>query len=310
MPYVAGSPLSSDMRAFLLAVAVASGAAVGAQPVGPPPVPEIHAEHFLYGYPTGTPITNDLVVRDLYALSSNDETRFADWVAYRLTVREVAGVAESGDLERNWRRDPWLDAGETLDPNPTLADPYRGSGYDRGHLVPLAAVVGSASAPEVNVYSNVVPQRPALNRGPWEAVEAAVRALVLRRAEQALARRPPGHRGFPQPDDRAAVWVYAGPLYERPMDPLRTSLPHVVPSGFWTVVSVVDGWDAEGVRAVAFLFDQDTFDADPLGNLVSVDEVEQRSGLDLLRLLPDGIETALEGRVDPADAGALLFPDE
>ena len=298
------------MRSLVALVLLAASGPALAQPVGPPAAPEIWSEHFLYGYPTGTPITNDLVVRDLYALSSNDGTRFADWVAYRLTVDEVGGATEAADIERRWRMDPWLDAAETLDPDPPGAagDPYRSSGYDRGHLAPLAAFVGSASAPTVNVYSNIVPQRAALNRGPWASVEAAARALVLRRAPNALDARPPGHRGFPQPDDRAAVWVFSGSLYERPMDSLRTAISHVVPSGFWTVVAVVDGWDAASVRAAAFVFDQEGFFPAPLSNLVSIDEVEQRSGLDLFRLLPDATEVALEATVDQDAAEALLFP--
>lgn len=48
--------------------------------------PDAHCEHFFYGCPTGTPATNDLIIRDIYALSSNDSTKFADWVAYRLTI--------------------------------------------------------------------------------------------------------------------------------------------------------------------------------------------------------------------------------
>ena len=36
---------------------------------------EIHSKHFFYGQPTGTPETNDLIIRDIYALSSNDETK-------------------------------------------------------------------------------------------------------------------------------------------------------------------------------------------------------------------------------------------
>jgi endonuclease G len=295
------------MRPLALAALAVSAAA--AQPLGPPP--EIYAEHFFYGYPVGTPVTNDLVVRDLYALSSNDSTRFADWVAYRLTVAEVAGAAESSDLERNWRRDPWLDPGETLDPDPPGAadDPYLRSGYQRGHLAPLAAFVGSPSVPTVNVYSNAAPQRRALNGGPWEDVEAAVRALVLRRAPRADRRRPPGHDGFPQRDDLAAVWVLSGPLYERPMPPLPTDAPHVVPSGYWTVVAVQEGWALGDVRAVAFAFDQERFFPGPLANLVSVDEVEARTGLDLFRLLPDDVEAAVEAATD-ADAAGLLFPDE
>ena len=36
-------------------------------------------------HPTGAPTSNDLIIRDTYALSNNDARKFADWVAYRLT---------------------------------------------------------------------------------------------------------------------------------------------------------------------------------------------------------------------------------
>jgi hypothetical protein len=42
---------------------------------------EIHCKQFILGIPLGTPATNDLIIRDIYALSSNDSTKFADWVA-------------------------------------------------------------------------------------------------------------------------------------------------------------------------------------------------------------------------------------
>ena len=254
----------------------------------------------------------DLVVRDLYALSSNDATKLADWVGYRLTVSEVAGEAESRDLERAWRMDPWLDAAETLDPDPPGpgGDPYTRSGYQRGHLAPLAAFVGSPAAPTVNVFSNIVPQRGGLNGGPWEGVEAAVRGLVLRRAALAESRRPAGHRGFPDRDDRAAVWVLSGPLYERPMPPLQTDVPHAVPSAFWTVVAVMDGWGPDGLRVAAFAFDQDAYFPDPLDNLTTVDDVERRSGLDLFPRLPDAVAAPLEAAADRDAARALLFPDD
>jgi len=40
--------------------------------------PEIHCKHFFYGYLTGTPASNDMIIRDIYAVSSNDETKSAD----------------------------------------------------------------------------------------------------------------------------------------------------------------------------------------------------------------------------------------
>lgn len=288
------------MRSFLLAAGLMAAVPLGAQPAGPAAVPEIHADHFFYGYPTGTPITNDLVVRRTHALSSNDSTRFADWVAYRLTAQEVAGTLP---LDRPWRPDPWLDADETLEPA-DYAGAYDASGYQRGHLAPLASFKGTVYAGEVNALSNIVPQSASLNRGPWGTLEAAERDLVLRRA-------------WLDPD-RAAVYVLAGTLYERPMPPLpRADEPHAVPSGFWKVVAVQNGPGPASVVVAAFVFDQcapgDGAGCDEYGPddeawdfLVSVDEVERRTGLDLLRLLPDPVEAALESTTGAAD---LLFPN-
>jgi endonuclease G, mitochondrial len=76
---------------------------------------EVHIVHCLQGCPTGTPNSNDLVIRQIYALSSNDATKLADWVAYLIT-RETIGTSES--LNRNWKKDPDLDDDETLEPDP------------------------------------------------------------------------------------------------------------------------------------------------------------------------------------------------
>ncbi len=37
---------------------------------------EIHSKHFFHGIPQGSPATNDLIMRDIYAMSSNDDTKF------------------------------------------------------------------------------------------------------------------------------------------------------------------------------------------------------------------------------------------
>ena len=123
------------------------------------PPPEIHCKHFIYGYPLGTVASNDLLIWDLYALSSNDQRKFADWVCYFLTEHETRG---SLDLKRKWRNDPWLDSDETLEGMPSSQDDYRGAygiGYDRGHQAPLASFKGSRFASQVNYYSNITPQR-------------------------------------------------------------------------------------------------------------------------------------------------------
>ena len=50
---------------------------------------EIHSALCLYGCPYGAPQANDLIIRDIYILSSNDDTKFADWAAYRITASTI-----------------------------------------------------------------------------------------------------------------------------------------------------------------------------------------------------------------------------
>lgn len=253
-------------------------------------VPEIHSEHFLYGMPIGTPETNDLIIRDLYALSSNDTTKFADWVAFRLTAAEVVGWL---DLDRDWKTDRWLDTAETLEAGEgSLTDDYDGAhadhDYDRGHLVPLASVRGSPQASEVNVYSNIVPQLGPLNQGPWRRLEEAERDLVCS-----------GH----------VLWVLAGTLYDGVPAPRLEAAqePHVVPTGFWRVIAIPD---SDSLWLAAFTFEQSTPASDTVADhLTTVDDVEARSGLDLFPELEPEQEAALESVALTPETWADAVPE-
>lgn len=241
-----------------------------------PPM-EIHCKHFFYGYPLGTPTTNDLVIRDIYALSNNDKTRFADWVAYRLSWREVESIA---DFNRTWRKDPYLDDDETLEPK-DYEDAFITLAVDRGHQAPLGSFGGTIYASDSNYLSNITPQKIALNQGPWRRLEARVRNIVRK---------------------GKVVYVMTGPLYEKKMRELpRAKKPHKVPSGYWKIV-ILEG---KGVTfdSAAFIFDQDTpADAKVIDFLTTIDEVEKRSGLDFLWMLDDAIEKSVEKRKNSAFA--------
>lgn len=216
---------------------------------------EIHTEHCINTCPTGHPATNDVVVRQYYTLSSNDETKFADWVAYRLTP-DMIGKSK----KRVWRADPRLLPMETLEPA-DYKQMYAEIGMDRGHQAPLADFSGTHQWQETNYLSNITPQRSALNQGSWQRLESAIRDFV--RAH-----------GF--------AYILTGPLYERAMPELPgADEPHRIPSGYWKVILVQD-MDGS-LRADAFIFDQETpRDADYCGHVVSVAEVEVRSGLDVV----------------------------
>jgi endonuclease G, mitochondrial len=76
---------------------------------------ELYTFHCLWGCPIGAPATNDTIVREIYTLSSDDLTKMADWVAYRITSQTIA----TSQGQRNYRIDDWLDPSETLDESTT-----------------------------------------------------------------------------------------------------------------------------------------------------------------------------------------------
>ena len=116
---------------------------------------ELHADLCLYGCPSGSPATNDVVIRDIYILSSNDTTKFADWVAYRVTESTIGATAG-----RVWKPDPWLADTETLEPKD-----YKGAfaalKTDRGHQTPLASFTSTPNWEATNYLSNITPQKSA-----------------------------------------------------------------------------------------------------------------------------------------------------
>lgn len=214
---------------------------------------KLHTFHCIEACPVGAPENADLIVREIYTLSADPLTKLAVWVAYRITP-ETIGRSQS----RGWSEDPWLAPDETLE-----EDDYDGAnealGVDRGHQAPLAAFSGTPHWPDTNKLSNITPQASTLNQASWQRLEAR---------ETRLSR-----------DEKIAVHVLTGPLFERLMQPMPgADERHRVPSGYWKVVTTSDG------RMTAFVFDQATpRDADHCAMRRTLDEVELRARL---RLFP------------------------
>jgi endonuclease G len=243
--------MKRQFHALALTIALAAPAAVFADGA------EIHTYHCLHGCPMGASETNDLVVREIYTLSSNDLTKLADWVAYRVTKTTI-GSSEG----RTWKADPWLAAEETLEPPDYDGAPAQLK-IDRGHQAPLASFSGTPQAAETNFLSNITPQKADLNQGSWVRLETAERTL----AQSAAA---------------PAVHVLTGPLYERPMPGMaKADEPHRVPSGYWKVVAVQSG---STTKLTSFIFEQETAkNANHCGMRKPLEEVERRA---VLKLFP------------------------
>lgn len=237
------------IRVLLVRVGMVTVLAVGGG--GSTSAQEIHSSLCLHGCPVGGAPTDDLIIREIYVLRSNDRTKMAEWVAYRVTV-ETIGPSPN----RNWRQDPVLRDDETLHPDDYIGAHAR-LGTDRGHQVPLASVSGTPHAQETNYLSNITPQQAELNQGPWARLEDAERVLA-------------------RSGEVGAVFVVTGPLFERPIMPLpQARRPHMVPSGYWKIVAVTDGVT---VRVTAFVLDQETpRTTDYCEHQVELAELERRS---------------------------------
>lgn len=152
---------------------------------------------------------------------------------------------------------------------------YTGSGYDRGHMAPNFAIgtrFGAAAQEETFKMSNVCPQRHRLNAGLWKDLELKIADNYTGRYGQ--------------------VWVIDGPVFG-PLDRLQRIHNKVpIPQAFYMIV--VQQHEG-GIRAEAFIMDQDTPASGSLAPyLVSIREVEHRTGLDFFPKLERSAQDQLE----------------
>ncbi|SDB35882.1 DNA/RNA non-specific endonuclease [Pseudomonas sp. NFACC13-1] len=209
--------------------------------------------------------------RQAYTLNNNGSTKFANWVAYKITKETPA----SG-RPRNWKTDPDVPADQTLNP----VD-YNGASValkiDRGHQANLASMGGVSDWQTLNYLTNITPQKMDLNRGAWARLEDQ---------ERSLSKAP----------DVDAVYVTTGPLYEKNIGSLPgTNKVHTIPSGYWKVIFT--GSTPENGLYAAFIMEQSTpRSANFCDFQVTVDEIEERSGLTLWSALPQDVQTELKAK--------------
>ncbi len=208
-----------------------------------------------------------IVNRRGYALGFSQKHKQPLWVSYTLTACEVTNtVVRRFD---NFEFDSEIRGGSA-----TLED-YRRSGYDRGHLAPAADMKWDPQVMrESFLLSNVSPQVNSFNGGIWKKLEDWCRKLAVR---------------------RGVVHIITGPVF--PPDEEHTAIGPskvTVPKFFYKVV-----YDATPPgRMIGFIMPNA-----PAKNIykfaVSVDDVEEATGLDFFSELPDEMESRLEAECQP-----------
>ncbi len=212
--------------------------------------------------------SDDLMFRDergRYTMMYDTLYRQAAWVAYLLTRRDVEGGGVSRGDE--FVPDPLVTARGL----PTArASAYSGSGYDKGHLCPSADRRTSRRENDRTfVMSNISPQTPELNRGPWRLLEEQVRRWAV---------------------ECDSLYVVTGGVLCEGLDTLAGGVG--IPDYFFKVILTRRG--GEFYTAAFVLPNADRFAGGYESYAVSVDEAELRTGIDFFPALPDSIENDVE----------------
>lgn len=198
-----------------------------------------------------------------YTLLYNEKHEQATWVAYQLTKKETVRIY---DRSNEFNEDPLISTGSATDSD------YKRSGYDRGHLAPAADMGWSATAMrESFYYSNMSPQDPGFNRGIWKRLEEQVRTWAW---------------------ENEAIYVVTGPV-------LTINLSQIgindvsIPNYYYKVIL---DYSQPSVKAIAFLMPNQSSKASLQSYVVTINELEQLTGINFFPGLPDKQEEQLENQ--------------
>lgn len=182
-----------------------------------------------------------------FVIYYDKEFRLARWVKYELTKEQVA--SHEAKRRNRFMADPMLNGQSDI---AVVPKEYRKTGYDQGHLAPSADFAFSQKAnDDTFVMSNMVPQKPKLNRVAWRMLEDQVRKWAC---------------------GEEKITVITGPILEAKMDHLPSGLP--VPRDFFKVV-----FDETPPRkAIAFIYHQDDSTNVMKDRIVPLEYLDKRIG--------------------------------
>ncbi len=251
--------------------------------------PASSSEHLTMGNPSNATAdvnqpTNYLMEKPQYALAYHRDRGGPVWTSWHLDSSWLGSAPRQND----YRADTTLPAGWYQ----VQGSDFSGSGFDRGHMTPSAdrtRTVADNSA--TFLMTNMVPQAPDNNQGPWEGMESYLRTLVGAGNELYIISGGSGQGGSGS-NSGTTNTVASGHV--------------VVPSQTWKVVIVLPaGTDdvnrvTAATRTIAVIMPntQGIRTTDWKTYRVSVDQVEALTGFDFFSNVPTNIQAAIESVVD------------
>lgn len=214
-------------------------------------------------YPSST--TGQIIHHSYYSLSYHEKYEQAEWVLHHLNQNHLT----YDDRERPlFIEDPKVKSKSADWKN------YRGSGYDRGHLVPAGDRRFSEYAYNETFYtSNISPQNAEFNAGIWNKLEQKVRYWCKRYGD---------------------LYVITGGVLQEDLKTIGSESVSV-PNYFYKIIARKDG---KNLKLLGFLFPHKPSTASLYSFVVPVDEIERRTGIDFFEKLPNSLEDSLEKTVN------------
>lgn len=256
------------------------------------------AEHMVMGNPSNATtnvaeMNNYLMMKIQYALSYNNDREIPNWTSWHLDST-WRGSAPRVDLFRN---DDTLPAGF----HQVGGDDYSGSGFDRGHMCPSADRTSTPTDNAATFFmTNMVPQGPGNNQGPWANLENALRTFLPGNELYILS----GGQGVGGIGSNGPLSVLASGVTV-PAETWKAGL--ILPVGD-NDVSRVD----TNTRIIAVIMPNDDgirFDQWQK-YLATVDQIEALTGYDLYSNVPTATQDVIEARVDAANDTAPVTVDQ
>ena len=206
-------------------------------------------------------VYDNLISHNYYSFSYSDQHKQAEWVYYKLNASQLNPTVKR---KNNFRKDP------EITKNSSDLNDYKGSGYDRGHLAPAADMKYNSNSMSESFYlSNVSPQLPSFNRGIWKRIEKQIREWSYMYGE---------------------LIVITGPVLECENFGKIGTNSVTIPKWYYKVV--IDPYNYK--RNLAILIENTSSSNSVKSYVITIDQLEEFSGIDFFYRLPDLIEESFE----------------
>lgn len=210
--------------------------------------------------------SEEIIKREHYTLNYNEDHEVANWISYDLDHSKIQNCVSRSN---NFRPDPLVSTGTAVNQD------YKGSGFDRGHLLPAGDMKFSKLAmSETFLYSNMTPQPAFFNRGRWQQLENLVRAWALAYEK---------------------IWIVTGPI-------LKDNLPTM---GSVNVISIPDQYYKVIIRklgnsysGIGFLMSTDVPHTDLAAYVATIKEIEELANVNFFEFLSERQRQEAEELVD------------